>query len=145
MRARALFLRAAQRLQFIPATLARLCVGWVFVQSGWGKLHNLDKVTAYFTELHLPAPQLQAPFVASSELVFGLLVLIGLLTRLAAIPLACIMLVAIVTAKMSDIHGLDDLFGTIELVYLIVLLYLVTNGPGPTAIDHVIAKKIDQS
>ena len=80
-------LRVAHSLESIPPLLARLVVGIVFVTSGWGKVHNLEKVTAFFTELHIPAPAFQAVFVSYVELVCGSLLLVGLAARLSAIPL----------------------------------------------------------
>src|SRR5437016_1652181 len=52
----------ARRLWWLAPLLARVTVGWVFVTTGWGKLHNLQKIIDYFTELGIPYPQLQAPF-----------------------------------------------------------------------------------
>ncbi len=45
--------------------LVRLYWGWQFAQSGWGKLHNLGRVTEYFASLNIPAPSVMAPMVAS--------------------------------------------------------------------------------
>jgi putative oxidoreductase len=78
-------LALADRLRFLPPLLARIAVGLVFVNTGWGKLHALESVTGFFRELGIPYPELQAPFVASTELVCGALVLVGLGTRLAAL------------------------------------------------------------
>nr|HNI57421.1 DoxX family protein [Elusimicrobiota bacterium] len=75
------------RLDFLPGLLSRITLGFIFVQSGWGKLHHLDKVTEFFRALGIPAPGLQAPFVATVELAAGGLVLVGFFTRLAALPL----------------------------------------------------------
>src|SRR5258705_359728 len=61
------------RLRWLPPTLARVTLGWIFVQSGWGKLHHLDQVVKFFTDLGIPAPQIQAPFAAGTELVCGAL------------------------------------------------------------------------
>ena len=52
--------RVGTSLEWLSPALARLTVGLVFFQSGWGKLHDLDKVTNYFTELGLAAPAFQA-------------------------------------------------------------------------------------
>ena len=52
--------RMGNAFSWVSPTLARLAVGMVFFQSGWGKLHDLAKVTDYFTELGLPAPAFQA-------------------------------------------------------------------------------------
>src|SRR4051794_38267134 len=87
--------RLADRLAFVGPTLARLAIGLVFLRSGWGKLHNLDGVTEFFTGLGIPAPGFQAVLVATTELVGGSLVILGLGARLASLPLATTMVVAL--------------------------------------------------
>lgn len=72
---RAFILRTASALSWVPQTATRLALGWVFVQSGWGKLHNLENAIGYFDSLGIPATHLQAPFVAGVELVGGVLLL----------------------------------------------------------------------
>lgn len=129
------------KLAWIPPLLARVTIGLVFIESGWGKLHNLDKVIAFFTELHIPAPAIQAPFVATVELVGGTAVLLGLFTRVASIPLIGTMVVAILTAKLPDLMGVSDLFGFIEYLYILLLVYLVIEGPGCFSIDHLLCNK----
>lgn len=131
------------RLDFFPPLLARAVVGLVFVRSGWGKLHDLDSVIAFFTQLGIPAPELQAPFVAGTELVCGALVLAGLATRLASIPLIATMIVAIATAQWENIAGLSDLFGTIECLYAVLLVGLVIGGGGAASLDAWIARRIE--
>src|SRR4051812_27128285 len=106
----ALLVSFASRIQWLPPLVARISCGWLFAVTGWGKLHNLPKVVEFFTQLGIPAPQLQAPFVATNELVCGVLILIGLFTRLACIPLTISMIVALLTAKRAEIGALDDLF-----------------------------------
>src|SRR5262245_41550591 len=95
--------RARQWLAWLPPTAARVTVGWVFLESGWGKLHNLEKVVQFFTDLGIPAAQLQAPLVASTELLGGGLLLLGLGTRFAALPLVGVMVVALATALRDQI------------------------------------------
>jgi putative oxidoreductase len=79
---------------------------------------------------------------SSAELVCGALILVGLLTRLAAIPLIFVMLVAIVTAKRGDIGGLSDLLGFVEALYIVLLAWLATAGPGPISLDRVAVRAI---
>src|SRR3954463_1108927 len=110
-RARTQFLSTADRVAFLGPALARLTLGVVFIGTGWGKLHSLDKVTGFFTELGIPAPGFNAVLAATAEFVCGSLLLIGLLSRLAAIPLIVTMIVAILTAKRADLHGISDLLG----------------------------------
>jgi putative oxidoreductase len=133
----------SHRLDFLPPLLARVVIGFVFVKSGWGKLHNLDQVIAYFTSLGIPAPEIQAPFVAGTELVCGLLVLVGLATRLAALPLIGTMVVAIATALWPDIEGVNGLFGTSEFLYVVLLVGLVIRGSGWLGLDALVARRID--
>jgi len=116
------------RLSSLPPALARLALGIVFVQSGWGKLHSLERVTAYFQELGIPLASIQAPFVATIELVCGALLVVGLGTRLVALPLAGTMVVAILTAQRAAIGGLGDLFGLLEFAYLVILAWLIVAG-----------------
>ncbi len=136
-------LNLSHRLDFLPPLLARVVIGVVFVKSGWGKLHNLDQVVAYFTSLGIPAPEVQAPFVACTELACGLLVLVGLATRLAALPLIGTMVVAIATALWPDIEGVNGLFGTSEFLYIVLLVGLVIRGSGWLGVDALVARRID--
>jgi putative oxidoreductase len=133
----------AGRLKWLPPTVARLTLGWLFLQSGWGKLHNLPKVIEYFTSLGVPAPQIQAPFAAFMEFTCGALLLAGLITRLASLPLIGIMTIAILTANRGDIHELSDLFGMAEYLNIALLLWLVAYGAGPISLDRVFAKRLD--
>jgi putative oxidoreductase len=138
--ARAFVLKAAGALSWLPQTAARVGIGWVFVPSGWGKLHSLPRVIEYFRSLGIPAPQLQAPFVASVELVGGLLVLAGLFTRVASVPLALTMVVALLTAKRGDISSASDLFGSTEFLYVLGLGFLAAYGPGMFSLDAILVR-----
>ena len=60
IRLRERLLVLAGKLAWLGPLLARVTVGVVFLQTGWGKLHDLDKVTSFFTELNIPAPAFQA-------------------------------------------------------------------------------------
>lgn len=139
---RSIILKITGALAFLPPLLARVTVGWVFVESGWGKLHNLPKVIDCFRSLGIPRPELQAPFAARVELVCGALVLAGLLTRIAAVPLVIVMIVAIVTARRADVGSASDLFGMIEYLYILLLVYIAVDGPGPVSIDGLLVWKL---
>lgn len=130
-------------LAFAPPLLARLVIGVVFTGSGWGKLHNLGQVTQYFASLGIPFPQLQAPFVSSVELVCGALVLVGLGTRFAAVPLIGTMVVALATALAPKIDGLGALFGLSEFLYIALLMQLAIGGAGAASLDRLIARSLN--
>ncbi len=118
--------------------LVRLVLGWLFIDSGWQKLHNLDQIVAFFAGLGIPAPQLQAPMVATVELLGGALVFAGLLTRLASLPLMGTMVVAILTARKDDLHSFGDLIGFVEFLYLLLLLNLLIYGAGRLSLDRML-------
>ena len=130
-----------ERTAWLPPLLARLMLAAIFVQSGWGKLHNLPQVVEFFKSLGIPAPSLQAPFVAGVEFVGGLLLLAGLLTRLSALFLAGTMVVAILTAKLSDVHSIGGFANLPEVSFLILLLWLVWEGAGRASLDAMIARR----
>jgi uncharacterized membrane protein YphA (DoxX/SURF4 family) len=80
--------------------LIRLLVGAVFLSEGIQKFLFPDQLGAgRFLKIGLPSPELLGPFVGGFEILSGTLVLMGLLTRLAAIPLLVIMAVALTTTK----------------------------------------------
>ena len=137
---RRLILAIAGVLTWVGPTLARWTVGWIFVLSGWGKLHNLEQAINYFGELGIPHPELQAPFASGTELVCGTLVLIGLFTRLASVPLIITMIVAILTAQKENVGSVGDLFGLIEWCYIALLVWLGVAGPGPLSIDACLVR-----
>jgi len=142
LQVRRLALALLERLAFAPALFARLVIGVVFVGSGWGKLHNLPQVVEFFASLGIPFPELQAPFVAGTELVCGALVLVGLGTRLFALPLIGTMIVAIATAIWPDVEGVSGLFASAELLYVALLVQLVVYGPGALSVDALVARAL---
>lgn len=134
--------RTGNALNWLSPALARLTVGWIFFQSGWGKLHDLAKVTKFFMELGLPAPAFQAQLTATTEFVCGSLILLGLCTRLAAVPLTITMIVAIRTALWDQVDSIGSLFGIAEFLYITLLVWIGTNGAGPLSVDHVVGRLI---
>ncbi|MES1158047.1 MAG: DoxX family protein [Haliangium ochraceum] len=137
--------RTADRLAFVGPTLARLTVGLVFIGTGWGKLHSLGDVTDYFASLHIPAPGFNARLAAATEFFGGIAVLVGLGTRLASLPLAFTMVVAILTAKRGDITGLTALVGFEEWSYLVFFIWLAVAGAGPLSLDALLARRRDRT
>jgi putative oxidoreductase len=128
------------KLTFIGPALARLTLGLIFIGTGWGKLHSLGDVTEFFASLHIPAPGFNARLASVTEFVGGILLLVGLGTRLAAVPVATTMVVAILTAKRAELGGLTDLVGFDEWTYLVMCVWLVVAGPGPLSLDALVAR-----
>jgi len=118
----------------------RVTVGVVFMGTGWTKLQNLPAITRNFTALGIPAPEILTPFVSGVEFVGGILLLVGLLTRLAAVPLMIVMVVAIISAKAADIDSLETLLGFEEVSYFVMFAWLAIAGPGPVSLDHFVLR-----
>lgn len=139
-----ILLRAVSKLSWLPGLLLRVTVGVVFLQSGWGKLHHLDQVTQFFTSLGIPAPHAQAVFVSCVELLGGACVLVGLGTRFLAFPLGVTMVVALVTAKASELTEPSDLLRQIEFLYLVVLAVLMLQGAGAVSLDRLFLRWLER-
>src|SRR6202012_347844 len=93
------FAAAASWLRSPFLLFVRLYWGWQFMQTGWGKLHNLSHVTQFFSSLGIPAPGLMAPAISCLEFFGGILLIIGLATRIIGLFLAGNMLVAYITSE----------------------------------------------
>src|SRR5258705_9278764 len=85
---------AFSSLQSVMLLAVRLYWGFQFAQTGWGKLHNLARITGFFTSLNIPFPGFTAPFVSTLEFVGGILLIWGLFSRPISLLLAGNMFVA---------------------------------------------------
>ena len=132
-------------LQTLFLLAVRLYWGWQFVQTGWGKLHNLAKVTAFFASLGIPFPGLNAPFVASLEFAGGILLILGLASRPIALLLAGNMLVAYLTADREALLAVfsdpGKFYGATPYTFLFASLLILLFGPGRIALDRLLAKR----
>jgi putative oxidoreductase len=132
--------RLSSYFAWLPPLAARLVVGWVFMWSGWGKLNNLPQMIENFKGWGIPYPEIMTPFVSGVEFFCGLLLLLGLFTRIAAVPLVVVMIVAIISAKWDQIDSLETLLGFEEVAYMALFGWLAVAGPGPLSIDAVLQK-----
>ncbi len=136
-----------QRRQFptvAASSFVRLYWGWQFAVDGWGKLHNLPKVIEYFGSLGLPAPGPTAYFVSILELVGGILLALGLGSRLIALLLTVNMTVAYITgdreALLSIFSDPDKFSAAAPFTYLMASLVILIFGPGRFSLDYLIAR-----
>jgi putative oxidoreductase len=145
LRVHSRFLALLNYLQSPFLLFVRLYWGWQFVQDGWGKLHNLDRVTEYFASLNLPAPGATAAFVGSVELVGGILLAVGLLSRLTSLVLSVNMFTAYVTgdrdALFSIISSPDKFYAAAPYTYLFASLIILIFGPGWFSLDTLLKRK----
>ncbi|MBV9300601.1 MAG: DoxX family protein [Acidobacteriaceae bacterium] len=139
------------------AILIRIFAGAIFLTEGIQKfLYPAALGVGRFTNIGIPIPEISAPFVGVVEIFFGSLLLLGLLTRLATIPLIIDMLVAIATTIVPmffgtgpEPNGQGEKFGfwgalhsgRLDFALLLGLIYLLIRGAGPWALDALLTRK----
>jgi putative oxidoreductase len=122
------------------ATLLRMAVGVIFIAHGWGKVIDVAGTAQQFASLGIPEPQIMVYVAIAGEFGGGLGLLIGFLTRIAALGTLCTMLVAIMSVHMG--HGLFAKNGGYEypLVLALVSLFFVTHGARVFSVDALLAR-----
>jgi putative oxidoreductase len=133
------FCHYADYLQHPFLLFVRLYWGIQLMQSGWGKLHNLDKVTDFFTSLNLPMPHQMAVIISCLEFFGGFLLAAGLFSRLISFVLTINMIAAYVTADKEALHSIfsdpDKFTAAAPYVFLMASLIVFIFGPGLFSID----------
>jgi putative oxidoreductase len=140
--------------EWVPVTAARVLIGIFFCISGGTKLF----VPAQFSVLeqtliqsHIPFPHANAFFVSMVEFACGAGLALGLLTPLCAAVLAVDMIVAIATNRIHSIQAsgvlawLDDFLYLPEVLYMLILVWLIFSGPGRYSVDGLIAWRVGVS
>jgi putative oxidoreductase len=130
--------RIASHFSWAGPLLMRLIVGYTFMLTGWGKLTNLAQVTENFVGWGIPFPNILTPFVSGVEFFGGVMLILGLFTRIPAAMLAVVMVVAIKSAKWGDIDSLETLLGFEEATYFAAFVWLAIAGPGAASLDRLL-------
>ena len=131
----------ARHLAWLGPLFARIVTGWVFLWTGWGKLTHLPLVVQNFDGWGIPAPEILAPFASGVEFFGGLLLLVGLLTRIAAGALGVVMIVAVATVQWPEVDSFLTLVGLEEIMYLALFLWLAVAGAGRFSLDYLLERK----
>jgi putative oxidoreductase len=103
-------------------------------------VHNLSGMAERFADWGIPAPAFNAALSGYTELIGGVLVMLGLFTRFISIPMVINMAVAIAVVKWKKLSGLDDFAEMDEPLYALSFLWLVFSGPGKASLDHLIQR-----
>jgi putative oxidoreductase len=144
-RARALDDRLSGPLQNALLLVFRLYWGAQFVQTGLGKLGNLGRTTDFFTSLGIPFPAANAALVGTLETVGGLLLVLGLFSRLIALPLTINMLVAYLTADRAALLAIfSDPAAFVQAApfpFLVTSLLVLAYGPGSVSLDAWLSRR----
>jgi putative oxidoreductase len=139
--------QAFRNAEWIPMTAARILLGVFFCISGGMKLFvpaEFSLMERTIAESHIPFPHFNAIFVSVVEFACGASLALGLLTPVCALVLACVMIVAIATNRIHSIQSsgvlswLDDFLYLPEVLYIMILAWLICSGPGRFSIDGLI-------
>jgi len=130
--------------QSIFLLVIRLYWGVQLAQSGWGKLHHLEKVTDYFQSINVPMPAATAHIIAFLELVTGILWILGLFAR----PISAIMTINLIAAYWFGDHDAllsffsdpDKFTAAAPFQFLLVSLIVLLFGPGWVSLDALIRR-----
>lgn len=122
----------------------RLYWGLQLMRNGWAKLHNLQGVTEFFTSLHLPAPAATAVFISCLECFGGLLLAIGLFSRIISLMLTVNLIVAYITADNEALHAIfsdpDKFMAAAPFTFLLASLIILIFGPGLFSLDTLFSR-----
>ncbi len=130
--------------EWIPLTTARVLTGIFFCISGGAKLlvpSRFSEMQQTLIQSHIPFPHASALFVSLVEFACGSGLVVGLLTPLCAVMLMVDMIVAILTNRLASIQAsgflawLDDFLYLPEVLYVLILFWLLFSGPGPYSVD----------
>jgi putative oxidoreductase len=133
-------------LQSILLLLLRITWGWQFFEAGRGKLAHLDSTAAFFgSKLHIPLPYFNAVLASCTETFGGLLLLIGLGSRLVSIPLIITMIVAYITADRAKLAALDTFVKANPFPFLLTAVIVLCFGPGKLSVDYLLQRYILKS
>jgi len=141
----ALLTTVASSLQSPFLLVIRLAWGFQIMQTGWGKLHGLERVTHFFSSLGIPLPGVNAPLIAVLEFLGGILIMVGLGSRLLALLLTCDMIVAYITADREALTSIfsdpDKFYNATPYTFLVAFLIILIFGPGRFSLDALLSRK----
>jgi putative oxidoreductase len=139
-----LWVAMVSKLQSPFLLISRLYWGWQFFLTGKGKLMNLDRTANFFASLHIPMPRLNAVLAGSTECLGGLLLLLGLGSRIVTIPLIFTMIIAYATAESDKLHHLfskpDEFVSADPFLFMLTAIIVLIFGPGVFSLDALLAR-----
>lgn len=135
------FVHFLQNLKDVPLLLMRIVLAIGFYGPAMMKLKNFDNIVQWFASIGIPMPTLNAYLATTTESLGVILLILGLGTRIIAIPLIVTMIVAIVTVHFG--HGFEAGNNGFEipLYYIIMLFTLIVYGGGKYSLDYFLNKK----
>jgi putative oxidoreductase len=144
-RAYGLLVTGASSLQSPVLLALRLYWGWSFFQTGKGKLMHLGRVTEYFRDLRIPFPAFNVCLAGGTECLGGLLLLVGLGSRLVCLPLIFVLIIAYATAEQDAVKQIfsdpDKFTAATPFLFMLACIIVLAFGPGAFSLDGLLARK----
>jgi putative oxidoreductase len=144
------FAKVAASLQSPFLLFVRLYWGWQFIVTGWGHMHGMAGFIQFFTKLGIPLPAANAYFVAGLEFVGGMLLILGLGSRLISLLLAGDMIVAFITADRDALATAftsdpTNFYSAAPYTFLFAAIIILIFGAGYFSIDKYIVRHLKRA
>ncbi|MCU0427389.1 MAG: DoxX family protein [Candidatus Kapabacteria bacterium] len=124
--------------------IMRLYWGWQFFQTGKGKLANFERTVEFFTGLNIPFPTVNAAMAGTAECLGGLLLLLGLCSRIVSLQLMVVMVVAYLTADAEAVSHIfsnpDEFTSASPFLFLLTAIIVAVFGAGRISFDEVLRR-----
>lgn len=139
------FKEMLEKLDSISLLLLRVALAYGFWGPAMMKWGNMSGIAEWFASMGYPLPTLNAYLAGTTELAGAVLLLLGLGTRVIAIPLMFVMMVAIFTVHIGNGFEAGNNGFEIPLYYFLMLFVLLAYGGGKFSLDHLLAGKLHGS
>ena len=135
------YVSTVQKLDSLALFFLRVILAYGFYEPAMTKVKNVSGIAEWFAGMNYPLPYLNAYLATATEVLGVVLLVLGLGTRIIAIPLIIVMLVAIFTVHIGNGFSAGDNGFEIPVYYLLMLFTLIAFGSGKYSIDQLIKKK----
>ena len=139
------FVEGTEKLHDVQLFLFRIILVIGFYSPAMMKVKNLEGVAEWFGSMSYPFPMVSAILAMTTEVLGIVLLTLGLGTRVIALPMMFIMVVAIFTTHISNGFAAGDNGFEIPLYYILMLFALVVYGSGKYSLDYLLGKKSQQA
>ena len=135
------FVAGTEKLHDVQLLLFRIILAIGFYGPAMMKVKNLEGVAEWFGSMSYPFPLVSATLAMTTEVLGVLLLILGFGTRVIALPMMFVMVVAIFTTHISNGFAAGDNGFEIPLYYFLMLFALVVYGSGKFSLDHLLGMK----
>jgi putative oxidoreductase len=139
------FVKGTEKLRDVQLLLFRFILAIGFYGPAMMKVKNLEGVAEWFGSMSYPFPMVSAILAMSTEVLGFILLTLGLGTRVIALPMMFIMVIAIFTTHISNGFAAGDNGFEIPLYYILMLFALVVYGSGKYSLDYLLGRKSQQT